>query len=1670
MSKSVSKLIYSRPDRILPPQVQRQTFTKPPRLSQTLSVSEFINGVLESSTSSEAPKLSCKHPSHPSVVKSAPSKVCSTSQAQNPLTPVTGHRKRTSNHITEDRNKKDVKKKRKSEPHLSPSQRNNNGKWAATGFFMGIGEHWTEEDDEDDETDNDLFSESEDEGGIACNDFGVQQQPIRPGESLRRSNSKGLKLGLLNHDRRNMAPADNGVSGYDVATQPIIGNGGGGGGGGSAEDDDDDRTTAGFNSQDELPFMSFQLRDKPAAHQEPAAVEVNDKPSSLSEDVYISSSPIFASPPRNRLFLEAHDGQIRLSNDDASNEHSLERSSPSLFGSLPSRFHASKGKVDRTRDEVFAPNLLPLPTEKRQVRSDISREKTPPLGDTSSILVPCTPPRPNHHLLPRERPPTPVSVTPIKRAISPNSRPNPFYTTPSKLKRKRGSEDDGADGARGTDTAKKGRNLYGTQGGQEEESDEDDSVFDVLALLQPIQQKMNKMKASKKKLRRRLFEMERLMAEKDALLKEHQAQMKSLDDSNMFLKTRIDDLLKTTSRDPSFSAELAKNRFCQGCKKVDPEGTSNRLLSSKVYRGSTSARNGMEMDNKMEINTPEGARNYDDDQNMHAEGQFIVGGQSDGDSGYYIQNVTSFIPSRSALTLSPTVERSYDRLHSQPLEPSEEQPDDISRIASPAITISTSIPTIDDDHDIGHIDITKPKKLPPRRATFTSIFESRNSCSDVLLNHLDSRHKEVQQVAAINKGILRKHRPFNLNSVRQAYQMQQDSRREAKKSSKRNLALRQATLIVNWLWKSFKELFSNSTAYIIFFMLFDVISDVLFCILYLVEIQFNVMNAEDPYVASKTPRWLWISRPREIFVIGVCFSALNMVSFVTRVAFADNRWRAFFKWTGVVDLITSVPFIVAYQLQDGNLLYVPYFLRAVVVMSRLKGVLRLRGATNILRVGAVQERLILVVGALLCIIYCGICAFQYAEFYLAGSSQVRLDLMDSFYFIIISISTVGYGDITPKSLPGKWVVIFMIFVALAVLPGLISSAVETATLQSTGGGSYIRGKIKFVVVISSVNMVYRIVDLMETFLDEEQGEEKMHIVILAPDAPLPQIKTIISQSLYKDRVTYLVGNGLDVSDFKRVQLQYASAVYIMADRKAPVARKEDERNTLRAWAIHEYAPEVPLFLSNLLPETESYQEQTTTAVLCVDDLKQLILAQTTLYSGAATLIINLVHKLIPADSYDYPWKAQYGDGAGNELYSTPVNSVLVGQGFSQTAFYLYREFQVILIGLQSTLGCKTGYHYMLNPGRDYMIQEKDTLIIIAQSPLDIKKINRLTLDQFKNSLSANSGEFDENTFKTCRFDANDADKSPDCEKSPNKAKLRMADCILKSANDMVGHLLVCTGDYNVFKFLCSMRASHRLSDEYYPIVLLCTVPPTDEEFEYLNRFPDIYFVIGDPRFKRDLLRAGLNGAEKVLIMNLTGRDTDDFSDSGALMVSHLIYSMYSSKGQKKTVILDLSRRTNINYLSPAAKKSKKTIQSQSAISTTLVDEGLDYLSAPVFAAGRVIVASMLDCMLYQLVKNPTVLEVVKQLCGVRTAKDVKLDKQMNINPAHLCQVNVPDSLVGRPFVELFDEFSIRHGVVPIGIYRASDNDGLGNRLPFVYTNPLASLLLKENDVVYVLAT
>jgi len=67
----------------------------------------------------------------------------------------------------------------------------------------------------------------------------------------------------------------------------------------------------------------------------------------------------------------------------------------------------------------------------------------------------------------------------------------------------------------------------------------------------------------------------------------------------------------------------------------------------------------------------------------------------------------------------------------------------------------------------------------------------------------------------------------------------------------------------------------------------DLVVDILFCVLYLFEAQYLSSNDNTDY---PNPYWLFVPRPKSIWLIAVAMSSWNLMSALIRFIFADNKY------------------------------------------------------------------------------------------------------------------------------------------------------------------------------------------------------------------------------------------------------------------------------------------------------------------------------------------------------------------------------------------------------------------------------------------------------------------------------------------------------------------------------------------------------------------------------------------------------------------------------------------------------------------------------------------------------------------------------------------------------------------------------------------------------------
>jgi hypothetical protein len=188
------------------------------------------------------------------------------------------------------------------------------------------------------------------------------------------------------------------------------------------------------------------------------------------------------------------------------------------------------------------------------------------------------------------------------------------------------------------------------------------------------------------------------------------------------------------------------------------------------------------------------------------------------------------------------------------------------------------------------------------------------------------------------------------------------------------------------------------------------------------------------------------------------------------------------------------------------------------------------------------------------------------------------------------------------------------------------------------------------------------------------------------------------------------------------------------------------------------------------------------------------------------------------------------------------------------------------------------------------------------------------------------------------------------------------------------------------------------------------------------------------------------------------------------MVSNMIEKMFNDQNKKKPVIVDLIRRNNVKFLSPGVDvfvpKVKRTFIS-SAKKSKHETSSVDVYYHPMFAAGNVMTSIMVESILSNAYQMPALTNVFNSLVGIRYPADREIDKSLPFEQCRLTYVQVPPGLMGRPFGEIYKQFSEVLGVVPLGIFRNGVSDD--NVLPYVITNPLWSWLVHEHDLIYVLA-
>uniref|UniRef100_T1JA21 Uncharacterized protein n=1 Tax=Strigamia maritima TaxID=126957 RepID=T1JA21_STRMM len=471
----------------------------------------------------------------------------------------------------------------------------------------------------------------------------------------------------------------------------------------------------------------------------------------------------------------------------------------------------------------------------------------------------------------------------------------------------------------------------------------------------------------------------------------------------------------------------------------------------------------------------------------------------------------------------------------------------------------------------------------------------------------------------------------------------------------------------------------------------------------------DVESTSSPFHAIKWWALLWVDRPVWMWItqVGIAIFTLTITLLMTILRYKGNVWELL---TGklYLELLTTIPFIITLSWQPLINLFIPVFINVWLAKQYLGMIFNFGKSQSLL-----AQQVVSVVSTLVCLVYTSMCCFQHTE---RGSVDYeKASFFASFYFIMVTLSTVGYGDLTPTIWISRILVVLVIFTALGVLPKQFEMLATTWFERQRLGGSYTkskRGEIdKHVVLCLPTLNPETLMDFLTEFFAYRRLQDHT-VVILTQDDLQPVVKQIIQRNTWANKVKYIKGSCLRDIDLMRVRIGDADGCFILSVDSLFSKDIADELTIMNAWAIKDFAPHVRQFVQIFRPEHEVYVDFAS-SVICEDEFKYAMLAYNCICPATSTLITLLLHtsRGEEGNQCEEKWIRLYGKCSGNEIYTTDVKTSLifneyVGKSFPQASLHAHRKYGVTLIAVKRT-DDPEDEHVKLNPGPTHILRETD---------------------------------------------------------------------------------------------------------------------------------------------------------------------------------------------------------------------------------------------------------------------------------------------------------------------------------------------------------------------------
>ncbi|EGK97122.1 AGAP003709-PE [Anopheles gambiae str. PEST] len=331
------------------------------------------------------------------------------------------------------------------------------------------------------------------------------------------------------------------------------------------------------------------------------------------------------------------------------------------------------------------------------------------------------------------------------------------------------------------------------------------------------------------------------------------------------------------------------------------------------------------------------------------------------------------------------------------------------------------------------------------------------------------------------------------------------------------------------------------------------------------------------------------------------------------------------------------------------------------------------------------------------------------------------------YFLIVTMSTVGYGDVYCETVLGRTFLVFFLLVGLAVFASWIPEITELAAQRNKYGGKYTKDVRRRHIVVCGHITYESVSHFLKDFLHEDREDVDVEVVFLHRKPPDLELEGLFKRHF--TTVEFFQGTIMSPIDLQRVKVHEADACLVLANKYCQDPDAEDAANIMRVISIKNYSDDIRVIIQLMqyhnkayLLNIPSWDWKQGDDVICLAELKLGFIAQSCLAPGFSTMMANLFAMRSFKTSPDtQAWQNDYLQGTGCEMYTETLSPSFTGMTFPQASELCFTKLKLLLLAIEIKGGEEgNDSKISINP-RGAKILANTQGFFIAQSADEVKR-------------------------------------------------------------------------------------------------------------------------------------------------------------------------------------------------------------------------------------------------------------------------------------------------------------------------------------------------------------